>query len=201
MFRTHGLPDSVRSDNGPPFASKEFEGFVDYLGVEHKKGVPYWLQSNGEVERCNETLLKIIRIAKPRKRKDWKGALNNFLFQYRTTPHTVTGLSPAELLIGKKLRDKIPKLRVPSDRATEAKQLLRERDARAKLRQKEYADGRRSAKHSAIEQGDQVLLKQNRQNKLSPNYEPESYIVMQRNGNAFIIEKADEESRYAALAT
>ena len=196
MFRTHGLPDIVRSDNGPPFASKEFEGFLDYLGVDHKKGVPYWPQSNGEVERCNETLLKIIRIANLQG-KDWKEALNNFLFQYRTTPHTVTVLSPAELLMGRKLRDKIPKLKVPSDRATEVQwqQLLRERDARAKLRQKEYADGRRSAKHSAIEQGDQVLLKQNRQNKLSPNYEPEPYIVTQRNGNAVVIENADGESR------
>ena len=61
IFRTHGLPETVRSDNGPPFASMEFDGF---LAIEHKKGVPYWPQSNGEVERCNETLLKIVRIAR-----------------------------------------------------------------------------------------------------------------------------------------
>ena len=60
IFRTHGLPEAVRSANGPPFASREFEGFLDYLGIEHKKGVPYWPQSNGQVERCNETVLKII---------------------------------------------------------------------------------------------------------------------------------------------
>ena len=64
IFRTHGLPETVRSDNGPPFTSKEFEGFLEYLAIEHKKGVPYWPQSNGEVERCNETLLKIVRITK-----------------------------------------------------------------------------------------------------------------------------------------
>ena len=64
IFRTHGFPETVRSDNGPPFASKEFEGFLEYLGIEHKKGMPYWPQSNGEVERCNETLLKIVRIAR-----------------------------------------------------------------------------------------------------------------------------------------
>ena len=29
IFRTHGLPDTLRSDNGPPFASKEFEGFLE----------------------------------------------------------------------------------------------------------------------------------------------------------------------------
>lgn len=60
IFATHGLPQTIRSDNGPPFASKEFEGFLEYLGIEHKKGVPYWPQSNGEVERCQETLLNIV---------------------------------------------------------------------------------------------------------------------------------------------
>ena len=38
MFRTHGLPHSVRSDNGTPFASTQLEGFLDYLGIEHKNG-------------------------------------------------------------------------------------------------------------------------------------------------------------------
>ena len=38
IFRTHGLPEALRSDNGPPFASKELEGFLEYLGISHKKG-------------------------------------------------------------------------------------------------------------------------------------------------------------------
>ena len=63
IFRTHGLSECVRSDNGPPFASEQFETFLEYLGIQHKKSVPYWPQSNGEVERCIETLLKIVRIA------------------------------------------------------------------------------------------------------------------------------------------
>ena len=98
----------------------------------------YWPQSNGEVERCNETLLKVIRIANL-EGKDWKKALQDFLFQYRTTSHTVTGLSPAELLMGRRLNVKLPRVAIPTDRITEAhwQQLLRERDPRAKLRQKE----------------------------------------------------------------
>ena len=63
IFQTHGKPESVRSDNGLPVSSAEFEGFLDYLGIAHLKGIPYWPQSNGEVERCNKTLLKVIRIA------------------------------------------------------------------------------------------------------------------------------------------
>jgi len=63
MFQTRGLALSVRSDNWFPFSSAQFEGFPEYLGVEHEKGIPYWPQSNGKVERSNHTLLKMIRIA------------------------------------------------------------------------------------------------------------------------------------------
>lgn len=63
MFQTHGQHLSVRSDNGPPLSSAQFEGFLEYLGIEHKKGMPYWPQSNGNVEGSNQTLLKITGIA------------------------------------------------------------------------------------------------------------------------------------------
>ena len=100
IFRTHGLPETVRSDNGPPFASKEFEAFLEYLGIEHKKGVPYWPQSNGEVERSNETLLKICGL--PDSKQETGGRSSGtfcFSTEYRVTPHTVTGMSPTELLM------------------------------------------------------------------------------------------------------
>ena len=192
IFRTHGLPQSIRSDNGPPFASKEFESFLKHLGIEHQKGIPYWPQSNGEVERCNQTILKAIRIANL-EGTNWRTALENFLFQYRTTPHSTTGLSPAKLLMGRTLRDKLPKLTIPEDRATEAEwqQLLRERDALNKLRQKEYADTRRSAEHSIIEEGDEILLKQTRENKLDTNFEPAPYKVIQKDGNALLLENKE----------
>lgn len=196
IFRTHGLPETVRSDNGPPFASKEFEAFLEYLGIENKKGVPSWPQSIGEVERCNETLLKIVRIARLEAR-DWRKALQDFLFQYRVTPHTVTRIPPAELLMGKKLRDKLPQVEFKKEQATEAywQQQLRERDARAKLRQKEHADKTRAAKYSDIQAGDKVLLKQSRENKLSPNYEPDPYVVTHKDGNAVILQDANGNNK------
>ena len=131
IFRTHGLPECVCSDNGPPFASEQFETFLKYLEIQHKKGVPYWPQTNREMERCNETLLKIVRIAQLEKR-DWWKALQDSLFQYRVTPHTVTCISPAELLMGRKLRDNLPKVEFSGEQVTEGywQQQVRERDAR-----------------------------------------------------------------------
>lgn len=128
--------------------------------------------------------------------KGWREELQNFLFQYRVTLHTITGLSPAELLIGRKLRDKLPKVHIPKDRSTEAhwQQLLRENKLN-KLRQKEYADKRRSAEHSDIMEGDEVLLQKSRENKLSPNFEPEPYTVIQKDGNAVIVEDGVGKTR------
>lgn len=155
MFQTHGQHLSVRSDNGPPLSSAQFEGFLEYLGIEHKKGMPYWPQSNGKVEGSNQTLLKITGIANLQ-RKDWTKALQDFLFQYQTTSYTVTGLFPAELLMGRRLNNKLPRVAIARDRVTEThwQQPLRERDARARLRQKKYADSKRSAEYSDIEEGD-----------------------------------------------
>ena len=187
--------------NGPPFSSREFKGFLEYLGIVHKKGVPYWPQSNGEVERCNATLLKIIRIARV-ERRDWKKELSDFLFHYRVTPRTVTGLSPAELLLGRKLRDKLPKLKIPEGQATEAdwQKLLKERDGCAKMKQKIYADNKRGARPSDIAVGDRVLLKQSSENKLSTNFEPHPYKVVRRDGNAVVVEDANGNNRMRGIA-
>ena len=194
MFQTHGLPSTVRSDNGPPFSCTRFEVFLEYLRITHKKGTPHWPKSNGEVERCNKTLLKEIRITNLEV-KDWKKAVQDFLFHYRTTPRTVTGLSPAALLMGRRLNEKLPKVTISTDRISEAdcQQLLRERDARAKVRQKEYADAKRSEECSDIVDGDEILLDKGRENKLSPNFEPAPYKVIQKKCNAVNIE--DQEGK------
>ena len=65
--------------------------------------------------------------------------------------------------------------------------LLGERCAHRKLREKEYADSKKHATTSDIAEGDMILLRQNRENKLSPTFEPELYRVVE-NGNSVIIE-------------
>ena len=92
--------------------------------------------------------------------------------------------------MGRTLRNKLPKVTIPEDKAAEAEwqQLLRERDALYKLKQKEYADTKRSAEYSIIQEGDEVLLKQTRENKLDTNFEPTPYKVVQKDGNALLLE-------------
>ena len=46
---------------------------------------------------------KAIKAAKIEE-KDWREEVNEFQLSYRTTPHSVTGVSPAELLFNSQLR-------------------------------------------------------------------------------------------------
>ena len=185
IFTTHGLPLSLRSDNGPQFSSDTFEQYLKDQGIEHRKTTPLWPQANGEVERQNKSLLKRMRIAQA-EGKEWKKELRKYLVAYRSTPHTTTGVSPAELLFGRKMRTKLPELREESI-ASE----MRDRDGEMKAKAKQYADKRRNAQESDLTPGDKVLVRQERRNKLSTPFAPEPYDVISKNGNSVVIESPE----------
>ena len=47
LFARFGLPETIVSDNGTPFPSKEFEKFCKLLSINHLKSAPYHPRSNG----------------------------------------------------------------------------------------------------------------------------------------------------------
>ena len=104
IFATHGLPETVVSDNGPNFTSTEFENFLAKNGIKHTKVPPYHPASNGQAERA-------VRAFKEGVEKMEEGnmhkKLSRFLLKYRTTPHSTTGIPPAELLMKRRLRTKL----------------------------------------------------------------------------------------------
>lgn len=104
--------------------------------------------------------------------------------------------------MGRKLHDKLSKVEFSGEQVTEGywQQRLRERDARSKLRQKEYADRTRGAKYSDIRSGDKVLLKQTRDSKLSPNFEPDPYVVAHKDGNAVVLQDAEGNCKMRNIA-
>ena len=185
IFATHGLPLSVTSDNGPQFISDTIEQCFTNCGIEHRKTTPPWPQANGEVERQNRSLLKRIKIAQA-ENKNWKKELLTYLIAYRTTPHTTTGVSPAEILFGRKLRCKMPSLA-----ETKNVEDVRDKDAEKKGKAKEYADAKRNAVESDIAVGDQVLLRQKQDNKLTTPFASDVYKVIEKNGNSVEIESPE----------
>ena len=70
-------------------------------GIHHIRSAPYHPATNGLAERTVQTFKNAMKKVAP---GDIDTALARFLFHYRTTPHCTTGLSPAELLLGRQLR-------------------------------------------------------------------------------------------------
>ena len=76
IFSRQGVPDILKSGNGPPFNGHEFKNFADYVGFKHRKITPLWPKANGEAERLVQTFEKNIRIAHI-EGKNWKQELYN----------------------------------------------------------------------------------------------------------------------------
>ena len=167
MFARFVVPFSLGTDNGPQFVSEEFETFLRTHGVQHQKTAPLWPQANGEVERQNRSLLKCLQIAHL-EGKNWLTELTTWLAAYRSTPQTTTGATPFYLMFGRKMRSKLPELR--RETVEISKEEIRDQDWSNKLKGKGDADNRRGATPQSIRIGDAVLLRAEKSNKLSSNY-------------------------------
>ena len=103
VFSRFGLPVSIVSDNGPCFTSEEFGMFTRFCGLRHIKSAVYKPATNGLAERMVQTFKRALKSS----RDPVPVFLDKFLFKYRMTPHSTTGISPAELLLGRKLRNRL----------------------------------------------------------------------------------------------
>ena len=142
-----GIPETVVSDNGTQFVSDEFKEFCRLNGIRHVQTAPYHPSSNGLAERA-------VQVVKQGIRKQSSGTLNDrisrMLFQYRITPHSTTGVSPSELLIGRRLRSRLDFLK-PS---------MEERVVSKQQKQKELHDSH--SRDCTFSVGERVYVKNNR---------------------------------------
>ena len=79
VFDEFGYPNSIKSDNGPAFKSREFANFCQEARITHVKVTPLWPRANGMCERFMRNINKVIRCSK-------------------ISPHSSTGVSPNQLM-------------------------------------------------------------------------------------------------------
>ena len=118
IFATHGLPRVLVTDNGAQFTSSEFRAFTRGNGIKHVYSSPYHPATNGLAERAvqsfKEHMKRLPTGTIPEK-------LARFLFWYQLTPHSTTGVPPAELLLGRRPRSKLDLLKPNLTETVEAK--------------------------------------------------------------------------------
>ena len=94
------------SDNGPQFTSTEFAEFIRKNGIKHSLVPPYHQRAaERSVSVVKDAVVK--QVLEGKKGISMKHRLANFLFKYRATPHSTTGVTPAELMVKRRLRTKL----------------------------------------------------------------------------------------------
>ena len=102
MFATHGIPSVLVSDNGPQYDCAEMKEFAKQYGFCHITTSPYYPQANGQAERAVRTAKQLLENSPD----PYKA-----LMSYRATPLPSYGLSPAELLMGRRIRTDVPQVK------------------------------------------------------------------------------------------
>ena len=97
QFVRYGIPDELLS--GPQYASSASTDFRKSYGFVHTTSSPHFPQTNGEAERAVQTIKNLLKKAQD----PYQGLLN-----YRNTPLDGINLSPAQLLMDRRLKSSQP---------------------------------------------------------------------------------------------
>ncbi|OWK57810.1 Pol polyprotein [Lonchura striata] len=60
-FSMLGVPKLIKTDNAPGYKSKEFAGFLQQWGIEHKTGIAYSPSGQAMVERTHQSIKRMLK--------------------------------------------------------------------------------------------------------------------------------------------
>ena len=111
VFTRVGIPKEILTDQGSNFTSQLLTEIYQLWHVHPIRTSPYHLQTDGLVEKFNQTLKTMLKKTAVEEGKDWDKLLPYLLFAYREVPQDSTGFSPFELLYGRAVRGPLDVLR------------------------------------------------------------------------------------------
>uniref|UniRef100_A0A674IBQ6 Gypsy retrotransposon integrase-like protein 1 n=1 Tax=Terrapene triunguis TaxID=2587831 RepID=A0A674IBQ6_9SAUR len=100
VFARVGLPREILTDQGTNFTSRLLRQVCELLGVKQLRTSVYHPQTDGLVERFNQTLKDMLRKFPQEDLRRWDQLLPPLLLAVREVPQSSTKFSPFELLYG-----------------------------------------------------------------------------------------------------
>ena len=126
-----GCPKEIVSDRGTHFINETITQLLDKYLIKHRKTTPYHPRANGQTEKTNGILCKIITKEVQGSTTDWDTKLLNALWAYRCAYKVTTKSTPFQLVYGLEaiipIEMELPSLRIALDNRLGDAASLRER--------------------------------------------------------------------------
>jgi transposase InsO family protein len=98
VITKEGIPAQILTNQGSNFQSETMAELCKQLGNKQLRTTSYHPQTNGAVERFNQTLGNMLTTDTHNNPREWDEHLNYIVAAYNTTPHSTTGETPFFLL-------------------------------------------------------------------------------------------------------
>ena len=105
----YGVPETLRSDNGPQFAVQFFRSVCEVLRVTNLFTSAYYPQNNGQTERYTRTIVSMLRKYVNEPQNDWDVYAGALTYAYNSHVHRSTRTIPFSCFIPRPLRDFSPR--------------------------------------------------------------------------------------------
>ena len=193
----YGFPTRLHTDQGSNFESALMKELCKLTGITKSRTTIYNPKCNGMTERFNKTLIGMLGTLENTQKINWKQYVEPLVYAYNATPHESTGISPFELMFGRKAKLPVD-LQFSADPVIERQdqieyvEQLKERlrlvyeiadRAANKAREKQKVQYDKKARAGDLQIGDKVLvkvLKFDGPHKLKDKFEEELYEVVRK---------------------
>ena len=97
----YGLPKKILMDQGWSFESQLVADLCELMGAQKIWTSLYHLQTNGQCERFNSTLINMLGTLPKERKSEWKNHIGTLVHAYNCTQNSATGFSCYYLMFGR----------------------------------------------------------------------------------------------------
>lgn len=219
FFLHYGFPAKLHSDRGQNFESKTIRNLCKIAKIKKTRTTPYHPMGNGQVERFNQTLIRMLGTLDQDKKVDWKAHIPTMVHAYNATRHESTSYAPFYLMFGRQPRLAIDAFLGIGNNTISGKSHLdyaqqldrrlnfaysqaNEESARQAERHKTHYDRRVRENH--LQPGDRVLVRNvglKGKHKLADRWEEDPYIVISQPDEDIPVYQVKKENSSGRLRT
>ena len=197
-----GFPRQIHHDQGPEFNSQLFKELHKLTKIRASNTTPYHPMGDGQVERCNRTIINMCKALEENEKGNWKSHLPKLAFAYNSTINKTTGFTPFYLMFGRESILPIDSMFAEEFASTsrnkshrefvedwqrsmkEAYELANKRIVKTAEYNKQYYDKNRKVREVEIGVGDKVLVRNMREKggtgKLRSHWERNLFQVVEK---------------------